>query len=176
MLEISFIYKTNCDENINYGKIKLGYVSYDTNGLDIEIKRVVWDWLSYGLIQEDKILIDLEIGVIGVLADNQWTAHFTHNNYEKNIFKVYIYEEKDKTYGFYNGKEITCNTKELYKINSFPYKYRWDWDYSDSEMEDNDIELYVSSDDEDSKDTSLNEDCKSERINVTPVTDIDIDC
>jgi len=161
MTEISFIYKTNCDDITRYGKIKLNHISNNHKGLDIEIRRDVWYCLAYGLIQEDKDLYTLDLGIIGVVSNNNYKNYFTSNefiNFDMKMFSVYIFEEKNITYSFYNGKEITNQIKEFYvdKINI----YRWEYD---------DDDFYISSsDDEEICDVNLTM-CEERRLNVTPI-------
>jgi hypothetical protein len=147
MVEISFIYKINDEVIINYGKIKLPYISDDEHsGLDILIRPDVWNCLSCVLfLDENKRLYKLDIGVIGALVNNYHTNHFTCEKSEINIFKLYICEYRDTTYYYYNGKNITDKVSFSNVSNKSLNIY--ESDKSDkSDLSDN---LYISSDEED---------------------------
>jgi hypothetical protein len=112
MNEISFIYKINNDVNINFGKIKLNYIPEQHLGLDLFIKPDVWNCITNGL-NKDETLYHLTIGVIGILVDNMYATHYTCTATEINIFTVYIYEQLNNTYYYYNGKNVTTKSETL---------------------------------------------------------------
>lgn len=185
MTEISFIYKHNNNETINYGKIKLSYISDDHSGLDREIKEYVWNLLSYILSVKNEVLRDLHIGVIGTLTDNSHSSHFTSDKLEMSIFNMYIINRKDFCKYYYNGRDVTELADKF--VTEKNNEYTWyDSVYGDSdsdsstinsEYDNNNNKLYVSDSDINDKMSIEKSDTISELeyqyeelelINVTP--------
>lgn len=147
MTEISFIYKCNKNENINYGKIKLSYISDEYRGLDREIKEYVWNILAFALSQQNDVLKDLHIGVIGTLVDNSYTWHFTSDHFEMDIFKVYIIERKHIHHYYYNGLDVTENVNKFVreKKNEYVHYDSLYEDDSDDDLAINDMDINMDS-------------------------------
>jgi len=84
MYNISFIFKLNNDQNIQYGKILLNHFNNNHTGLDIEIKKIIKNVInSYMKNNSLPRIKKLHIGVIAILNELCSTK-------EKNIFSIYI--------------------------------------------------------------------------------------
>lgn len=104
MPEITFIFKTDINQSIQYGKIVLGSMSDDHAGVDHIVKKYIYNAINSYLINNSlPTLKNVEIGVLGLI--NDWCSSDEQN---MNMFQLYIDCRMENTY-YYNGETGSLN-------------------------------------------------------------------
>ncbi len=103
MIEISFVYKLkHIINNVNYGKIVIHQSINHTETLDLIIKPFIITAINlYRKTLKIHNINDVHVGILGVS-----TIESSIN--EKDIFNLYIIENKDNTYSYYIDGNLLC--------------------------------------------------------------------
>jgi hypothetical protein len=89
MIEVAFIFRTDINPTIQYGKIKLNYLSDDHDGIDNEINPIVYESINtFMTIHSLPNITNVDIGILGV--SNEWHNRCSDDEQKINIFNLYI--------------------------------------------------------------------------------------
>ena len=111
MPEITFIFKTDINPSIQYGKLILNYIIDEHAGIDNIVKPYIYNAINSYLTNHSlPTLKTVEIGILGLI--NDWCSSDEPN---MNMFQLYIDCNNNNKIYYYNGEQ--GEMKFTYMIN-----------------------------------------------------------
>jgi hypothetical protein len=98
-IEITFIFKTDINPSVQYGKLLLDFLSSNHYGVDNEVKPYIYNAInSYLMNNSLPLLKTVEFGILGI--STEWCSF---DEQKMNMFQLYI-DCNDKNTYYYNGE------------------------------------------------------------------------
>lgn len=111
MPEITFIFKTNINPSIQYGKLILNYINDEHAGVDNIVKPYIYNAINSYLTNHSlPTLKTVEIGILGLS-----NVYCSSDEPKMNMFQLYIDCKRKNNIYYYNGEQ--GEIKFTYKTN-----------------------------------------------------------